>query len=1348
MPQTVELPGDRTVEFPDSMSEQEINAAISKAFPDLNGVDRQESPSGILRGLSAVGEAMAKNQLPTPGVPAITVPRVGEKGTPLRGVSEGVSKLIESATTPEGIVAGGLIPVPGVGKAVAGALIGLGTAATAQLAGEASVTHNPETIAEAVTTGLATALPLVAKASEMERTEFLQRGEPSKALPSPDVIARESLDPRNAQVKFIPQTKAALEETKGISTLSATELAKTAEESAAKVQDQLLEQLNKETNAEISQATEGEINAPQERPVQENIQPERAGNDALGPPAETGGGGSVLGETKVPEAAQETEIAQKQAGLSPEEISTVGAIATPGPALSPSQTGSTTLPVKGQHEIIQDLAKGLDLPIRFGRLTTSKFAGYFKRVQDLIGSKKANDIPTVSHEVGHKLDAHLNLSADPALAAELNVLGDPTTPGSRSSWTKTKTKAYKMGEGVGEFVRYWLTDPAQAQAMAPATHAAFERAMDANPDFGDVMRRAQEDIRIWRSAPDQARLRSHISIGDNPNGTPYRLRQLTRDLVDDLHILRVAVDDAERLRGAKLKPSQNVYTLARLLRGAYGRADVFVRDGIVDFKTKAVQLGTSLEDALKPIAGHVDDFRDWIVAKRAQELHTQGKETGLLPADVNATAARYDRVPEFQDAFNKVKAWQDSLVQYAQDAGLITDEGAQAMRDMHRDYVPFHRLFEVGAGEMSSQEGTGAGRGLNLGTPESLRRLKGSPRPIVDPLETMVKNAYVLTTAAEKAWIHAKLADLADSPGMGKWIERIAIPQELRQVTVGKLRKELESHGVDLTGIPDDLALTFFQNSRHAPFGENTIRITRHGSGEFYRLNRELFDTFHSLDLEDSGTLVRILSAPANLLRAGVTLAPDFALANAIRDGFSSAIVSRFGLLPFEATIRGVAAMIRRPELVSEWAAAGGKNSIEASCFDRTKLQKFLTEKITKDLTPLERATVIIKSPLVALRWLTGKSEEATRIGEYQVAFDKLRAAGMNEGDARTMAAFESRDRQDFSKGGAKTKIVRHMAAFWNAGLQANVRLAQSFKESPVATTLKGLAFITSAKMVEQALNYNDPDYWDRPQWERDLFFLIPFGKDDNQKTKFLRIPTPFEPGIIFGTLPGRMVQYLHEKDSSAFNGFANTVLNQAIPNPIPQSLQVMFEDFLSGKKGWDIFRGRQIVPESLADLPADLQWTEQTSLTAKHLGSLLGFSPMKIDHIINQSAGGVGKQLTHQVVDRAISDVTGEPRTAKGMVPGGRFVTSPAGIASQSVEDFYANLSKIEGERQRWKLTGKGQDWAALDSGFRKAAESMGKLRKAVRATDNDTEKQAYYIQMAEIAKDLNKVAKDAGVK
>lgn len=995
-----------------------------------------------------------------------------------------------------------------------------------------------------------------------------------------------------------------------------------------------------------------------------------------------------------------------------------GAIAT-APPLTPAATTPATLQPKAQRQIIADLAKGLNIPIRFGRLTTSsKFAGYFKPRANLIGSRKAIDIPTVSHEVGHKLDSVFKLSADKTIASELDVLGDPATPGSGSSWTKSKTKAYKMGEGVAEFVRYWMTDPPKALSMAPNTHRLWEAALDSNKDFGDVMRQAREDIQTWRNSEPQARLRSQIVSG-NPNKTKYTGSQLIRDLVDDLHILRLATEHGAKT--SPLDPSKNAYLLARNLRGSYGMADTFVRHGVTDFDTKKVQLGTSLSDALKPVAGRLNDFRDWIVAKRAQELIAQGRETGLVKSDVDAVAAKFDGDAAFQKAFSDVKAWNDALLQYAVDAGFVTPESADAMRKMNQDYVPFHRVFEVGAGEAPSQQSTGTGMGLNVGKPGSMKRLRGSVRSIADPLETMVQNAYTLITAAEKSAINRAVAEMADLPDMGRWVERVAAPNEAVKVTADKIRKELEAAGADMTAVPDDLIVTFFRQGSTAPFGENTIRVIRNGKQEFYRLNRDLHDTFKALDLEDTGTLIKILAAPAQLLRSGVVLEPSFNIANVIRDTFSSAVIGKYGAFPFQSTLKGVTAMLSNPQAIAEWAAAGGRNSVESVYFDRDKLKKFLAERISKDLSPAERALIVAKSPLTALRYMTSIFEEATRVGEYQIAFKKLTESGMPEGEARRLAAYESRDRQDFAKGGAKTKIVRHLAAFWNAALQANVKLLQSFKERPVRTTLQGLAFITIPKLLEQALNWDDDDYWDRPQWERDLFFLIPIGKDETGHTRFLRLPTPFEVGIIFGTFPGRIMEWMKTKRPDAMEGFPQLMLKNSIPNPIPQSGQMIFEDFLSGKQGWDVYRGRTIVPDALKDLPPDLQYNEQTSRAAKEIGGRLGFSPMKVDHIIESTTGGLGKLATGR------SD------------PFGRFVTRPLRVSNQPTEDFYIRLEEMRMQAARTKLTGEGEIPDDLKA-YERTAKTLSELRKELRDTTSEKEKAGLQKEMFELISDTVK--------
>lgn len=1011
--------------------------------------------------------------------------------------------------------------------------------------------------------------------------------------------------------------------------------------------------------------------------------------------------------------------------------------ATGGALLHPlTAPAAPIVPLKGQSEIIRDLARALKLPIRFGRLTTPKFAGYFKRVQDLIGVKRANDLPSVAHEVGHKIDSLFDISSNPAIAAELDTLGDPSTPNSKSSWTPSKTNAYKMGEGVGEFVRYWLTEPATASRMAPATEAYWNTILDANPDFADQMRQAQSDIHLWRTAPAEARLDSSISTGSNPNKTHYRLNQLTRDLVDDLHILRVAFDDYEKLNG-KVKPSENFYMLARLMRGSFGMAGTFVQKGTANFTTKNVTLGNSLEDALKPVAGRLNEFRRWIIAKRAQELRKRGKETGLVPADVDEIATKYDGDAVFEKAFEDVKAWQDSVLQYCVDSGYVTAEAADNMREMNRDYVPFHRVFEIGAGENSSQEGSGIGRGLNVGRAGSLKRLDGSLRDIVDPIETMIKNAYTLITAAEKSNVSAQISKLASKQGMGKWVEEVATPKEPVRVQVESIKKQLEDAGADVSAVPDDLALTFFQHSGRVPFGENIIKVTTNGQTKFYRLNSDLFDTFHSLNNENSSALTKLLAAPAQILRSGVTLDPAFTGANIFKDAFGSSIISKYGLFPFQAAYRGIVALLKDKKSVAEWAASGGEQSFEAIYFDQVKLADYIRQNIAKDKSKAVRTTAWIhpKNWLLAMRYVSGMGEMVTRIGEYKTAYEHAVKNGMAEGDARRQAAFESRDRQDFSVGGAKTRGLRQTAPFWNVGIQGNLAILRAFKARPLRSTLQGLAFITLPTIALMAINHDDEDYWDRPQWERDLCWLIPYGKDANGRTKFMRMPKPFILGQIFGTTFERAGAHLKGRENP-YKDFTSSIYSNVVPVPIPTFLAPL--EALIGDRGFVFWKGEYLIPKKLEDVPPEFQVTEQTSLMARKLGKLFELSPMKIDHMISSVTGGVGKQVVHGGIDNIISAISGDKPTAQNVGVFSRFFAVPAGINSANVNDFYERITELREAKRREDLGGRPMnpgDRGKLNS-MELAAKQISHARDRAHKTPDMVARQKIYLEIVRKAK------------
>lgn len=166
MPQTVELPGNRTVEFPDGMSAGEMQAEIEKAFPEFRKEPEQKTVS--------LGEmALRTSEFEQQDIKPIELPLVGQPGTLTRGVSKAVSGVVKNATTPEGVAIGAAMLVPGVAPVLGTVLSAAAVKQAAQLAGEYSVTKDPETLGEAATVGalgIAGTLPLAKSARSLSES--------------------------------------------------------------------------------------------------------------------------------------------------------------------------------------------------------------------------------------------------------------------------------------------------------------------------------------------------------------------------------------------------------------------------------------------------------------------------------------------------------------------------------------------------------------------------------------------------------------------------------------------------------------------------------------------------------------------------------------------------------------------------------------------------------------------------------------------------------------------------------------------------------------------------------------------------------------------------------------------------------------------------------------------------------------------------------------------------------------------------------------------------------------------------------------------------------------------------
>lgn len=1011
-------------------------------------------------------------------------------------------------------------------------------------------------------------------------------------------------------------------------------------------------------------------------------------------------------------AAQAEPIERVQSNVTPGRGPVVSKPVTQGfpagigpqlPPASPGAVSSSADPVR-RSEIIQELSERLGVPTRVGRYSIKDALGIFKIQPKVIRLKTANDLPVVSHEVGHFLDHELGLQ-DPAFDSELMRVGAGT---SRANYSPDQVRA----EGVAEFTRLYLTDPATAQKTAPNYFAAFEQKMQANPDIHKVLLNARQGIQDWIAQPPEMRVKGSLSVGENRERLPGIGEVFNKAYaagVDELRPLQVA---EREIAGGAVPVEKSPFKKAWLARGWTGKADALLHYGIVDRDFN--NIGPSLDEVLSPVKDRIEDFRAYAVARRALELGARGKETGIDLADIQSTLDKYHS-PEFENAMRGLVAFQDGVLRQLVDSGVISPNAALTMRAMNREYVPFYRVFE----EAGNAAGFGRSGYANLNNP--VKKFKGSTRDIIDPLESVIRNTYAMTNLAERNEVGRTLVELAEdaarnagpgSPSIGKWVEKVATPMHGTEFKLDEIKKQLEAAGADVSGMNLDQVAAIFRPSMFAPGKENILTVFRNGKQEFYQVHPDLYRALLALDKEQVSTVMKILSYPASLLRAGATLNPDFIARNPVRDQFSAFVNSRYGFVPVVDFTRGLFHALKKDDLYWQWQAAGGAHGNLVS-LDRDYLQGTL-KALLRPTRLTGNIKEAVKHPIGALRALSELTEEATRLGEFAKGVTK--EGGSREGIMN--AALSSRDLTiDFTRAGNSAKVYNRIAAFFNASIQGVDKMVRQWQENPVRSTVKATTAITLPSIILYAVNRNNPAYEELPQWRKDLFWNFPAGDH------FVSIPKPFLEGVVFGTLPERVLAWIDKEDPHAFDEFGKTFMDAATPNVLPTALVPAWEQ-ASNKN----YAGRPIVPRGQQDLEPRAQYGPYTSETAKLIGRTFNWSPRMVDNWIKGLTGGLGRYAV-DAADKGL-EATGvakpPPKPARDLsqVPILKAFTAKAYESPDSVDRFYNNLNASERGSRTAKA--EGRKLPPLDQirlkRERSTADKLSELRKQVRKVEAAT--------------------------
>ena len=825
--------------------------------------------------------------------------------------------------------------------------------------------------------------------------------------------------------------------------------------------------------------------------------------------------------------------------------------------------------------------------------------------------------------------------------------------------------------------------------------------------------------------------------------------------------------------------------LARLTRGLAGRVKLQIKYGTIDINTRDVN-GKGLDEILKPVNNSPDHFKIYAVSKRVVELEGRGIKTGFDLAHANENVAKH--AAKFEPVFRELVGFQNRILDNMVKSGMLNADMAAKMKKMNNDYVPFYRLMDP-----NSALGKELGLRGDLAVRNAIYQIKGSGREVFDPIDSIIKNTYLFTDLAERnrALLELKRGnDLA--PDNLKFLEK---DKNLRpiEVTPAEIQKWMDTHGIE--GFADDAMTIFRPNVFNPEAGK--IRIFENGKPVVYKTTDALTRAVNGLDREATGALLRIFGAPARWVRAGSVLAPEFMLRNPIRDMLSAMVQTKYGFYPIVDHISALGSMFNKDQHFKNWMADGGANSNLVSLD-----QKLIQTDPRKTLKNVPGAVLNPKNWLEMLQAASQMTEDVTRLGVYKRA--------IKGGASRTEAGYEAREGGlDFARHGSSgaVKSLNAVIPFFNAQLEGMDRITRAFRDRPLQTSLRVGAGITLPSVLQWFNNKDDERVREVPRWQKDIAWIVatnnwvpvpenmvgkvpktaeaaaglkntfrqgPDGQWQYNNGTIYRIPKPFELGVIFGSIPERILDAYYGQHPDAFKDLHKSITQalgplgvlanpqQGLESYLPQVVKPMVEQFANRS----FFMDEKLVNPVMEKKSPELHQTRQTSETAKLLGegirnvvgdrNWLG-SPIIIDNYIRQYTGGLGKYVTN-AIDAAIKGVSEgpdapvSPEMEAADIPGYKaFAVRYPGSSAQSVKDFYntrgerlqdkANLQGLKGtelQAAKLKQSHTGYDGKPVYDQLRAGFGTINRIRddKKMSAEEKRTAMDLTYLFMIEAAK------------
>ena len=997
----------------------------------------------------------------------------------------------------------------------------------------------------------------------------------------------------------------------------------------------------------------------------------------------------------------------------------------PGYTPIPRPKGRTVLPKEGEvsidasvkrSDIFNKLADAVAIPVRLGKVGVRKAVGVYKPKAEVIRIRQAKDLTTLGHELAHHFEkAVFGRVGSKEISSHYDELSKIATKPAGKPNRNTIA-----AEGFAEFVSKYLVNPKQAKEVAPNFYEVFEK--DIGPKLPEVFKAikdAHKDIIEYYKQPYVNEVLSNISNRPTEELSPKeKWEQIKYNFItkwlDDKNPIKYAVEQVEKRSGVKLSLQDNAYFLSRMFPGWTGKAEAFLQNKPFSYSTlRDIDGVKSLKEIVQSVKNW-DEFTAYLTAARALELNARGIETGIDMFAAKATERQLKK--KYKALADDLYKYQDALLQYQKDSGLISMEDYAAIKEANKKYVPFQRELEKSVGPALGSK--------RLSAKQTIRGIKGSTRDIINPLESIIKNTFETINAVERNRVGQAIAKLSTLDKSGLFVEKLPAPKEIVPLSKGINNDSAEAYL--LRGIKYDR--------------QNEILVYENGKPSLYKVDPDIAKVINGVQ----GSVQKIealnfLKFFTKVFRAGTTgLNLAFAAKNLIRDNFFAYMSSKADYKPFVDSFGNAKIAITKDKAYWEFLKAGASQSSFVSV-DRNALQKniddlsntgYLTKvwnraKETYDSAgkldykkTLENINLLLDRVLDLPAVISETSELSTRIGEFRNSMknkpwtkENIEKAGYN---AREVTL-------DFAKGGIYGKTINQFKAFFNANLLGLEKVYNIATDRRAA--IKALWMLGTLGTLTALANYD----WENGQEDQDIREVLQAQKDTNWVLKvwgtdtIVRIPKPQQVGFIstmFEQLTTDMLNGLNkqERDEVVDNLFAAFVRESGIPTSWSDAAQALSPTMLTPiMENWgnkSMFFGTPIVPATAEGALPEYQYTENTRELTKAISSTLGMfvgktntiSPAQIENLVRGWTGGVGNYLMDMIdlVGRKSGVLPDPPKATKDLltdIPFVRAFTVRHPVAgANSINRWYDEYAKREEFLKSFEIAGKKFDEASMD--------------------------------------------------